>query len=168
MNNTTVGVFKAFLTEHTEQAKKVIRDYRLKNKPETTFAANKSLLLALFDGNKESYRTVKCDRGDTFQLRSLYIGKKGDVIFVFYSPRFSINSADRIEMKLEMALLELSSFVEHIHHLFEEAMEERLKWYRQQEIDKELKEKEAQRLAKQAEIEAKAEKYRGKVKYGAW
>ena len=56
MDTTTVGALKTFLTEHTERSKKVIRDYRLKNKTDISFESHKALQLAYFDGTR--YRTV--------------------------------------------------------------------------------------------------------------
>jgi hypothetical protein len=168
MDTTTVGALKTFLTEHTEQAKKVIRDYRLKNKTDICFKPYQSLQLAYFDGNKDGYRTVKCNSGDPFYFRSFYIGKKGDVIFIFHSPKFSNSTADRIEIKLEMAFLELPPFAEHIFDLFGDLIKESLVLIREAEVRKSLMEKAQHQLEQEKIKEAKAAKYAGKLSYGAW
>lgn len=166
MDTTTVGALKTFLTEHTERSKKVIRDYRLKNKTDISFESYKALQLAYFDGTR--YRTVEGHPRDTFTLKGFYIGKKGDVIFIFNSPRFSKTPECRIEIKLEMAFLELPPFAEHIFELFGDLIKDNLTSIREAEIAKNLMEKAQHQLELERIKEAKAAKYAGKLSYGAW
>jgi len=165
-----------FLKGHTEQAKGVIKSFHRtvklnKKSAELDFKLHHSFCptsMAYFDGGKDGYRTVQGNKDDLFTLRSFYIGKKGDVVFIFDSPRFSKSTADRVELKLDQAFEALSSFTEFVYDLFEDLIKERFESHTRSENEKELATKAQKQLELDAIRDAKAAKYAGKLNYGAW
>lgn len=166
MNEKMIAI-KEFLTEQTDSAKKILRDHRAKATGlKRDFSLQRNCALAYFDGAK--YKTVEGVVSDRFSLKSFYIGKKGDVIFSFTSPRFANTPDCRVEIKSEMAFRELPLFGNELFNIFESAIEKRVDdlvelEYARIKASKALALEELETIRKE-----KAAKYAGKLSYGAW
>lgn len=160
-----------FCKEHTEMAQSVIKSHvrklKLDKQSQVELRAISNTPLAYFDGHK--YKTVEVLAGDVFTLGGMYVGKSGFVIFTLSSEKWCKDSSERrLDIKLTAAFTLFTTFDSLIYNILKVHIEQRVELKNKEEYEKEVKEKEAQWAEKQAVIEAKVAKYKGKVNYGTW
>lgn len=154
------GILQGFIKDHLTIARTTISGARLSGKSKFYVTGIQMLTIEV---NGKYSQTSFID-GEELGLNSVYVGKKGDVIFIFSAKE---RSDTRVEIKMKDARFKVKGFENFIVNSFYDKAKEYLEHEKEIEEKKELEKKqEIQRQIDEKQA-ARAAKYANKP-YGAW
>lgn len=162
-----VKAIDEFLKANIDMGRSLIRAGLLKSDIQKNVTIRQAVTLTVRDGANGSvtYSKVAHTAGAQINIRSFYVGKRGDVIFSF-TRAGSINK--QIEIKLFDAVKQLDGFFSAIVAMLGDKIDEMAAHHQKISDKMALEAKEAEQLKTKQAADAKAAKYAGKIAYGAW
>ncbi|MGZ8172972.1 MAG: hypothetical protein ACXWT0_03800 [Methylobacter sp.] len=109
--------------------------------------------------------------GDTLRIKSMYVGKRGDVILTFspYSVySVSVTPKDQVEIKLKEACELLDGLWDDLYKMLQGAIQESVQHHRALAEKEKWAKEQKQRDELEAKIAAKAAKYAKRTAFGSW
>ena len=154
-----------FVIANVEMARSLIRKNLLGRN--TLTLKKSSMLTVRTDVNDlpSHYKKKEIIKGNQQRVKTVYVGKKGDVIFTL---SFSANSNEVVEIKLHDAVNLLDGFMEYTEDIFGDKIGEMAKHHQAENDRREMQAVFAAQEKVEQAAKAKAAKYNGKVAYGAW